>query len=133
MSRHGRLAVGGAVVAAAVALPGAVAVGWYLGEAEAWSFLYGVVVGLATFSTIAVAVPLIFGQTTDAKKLIGAGIYAGRIVFAIAAVAVPITLDLWPIMPMVCGLVGVYIVENVVLLPAAARSAGDSSIRRTEG
>ncbi len=118
---------------AAVALPAAAGIAYYLGALEAWSFLYGVFVGMAMFSSIAFAVTMVFGPTTETKRLVGAGIYAGRLVFAAAAIVVPITLGLWPIVPMLCGFVGVYIVENVVLLVVAAKAAGSSSVRRTEG
>lgn len=127
------MAIGGAVAMSAVALPAAGAVAYYFGSMEAWSFLYGVFVGMAMFSSIAFAVTMVFGPTTEMRRLVGAGIYVGRLVFAAAAVLVPITLDLWPVVPMLCGFVGVYVVENVVLLFGAAKVAGRSSVRRTEG
>lgn len=116
-----------------VALPAAAGIAYYLGGLEAWSFLYGAGVGLVIFSSIAFTVTMVFGQTTEMKRLVGAGVYVGRLVFAAAAIVVPIALDLWPVVPMICGLAGVYIVENVVLLLAAARAAGGSSVRGTEG
>ncbi len=128
-----KMAFGGAVVMVAVALPAAAAVGYYLGAVESWAFLYGVVVGVAIFSSIAFAVTMLFGPTTEMKRLVGAGIYVGRLVFAAAAMVVPITLGLWPVVPMLCGFVGVYVVENVALLLAAAKFAGGSSMRGTEG
>jgi hypothetical protein len=127
------MALGGAVAMAVVALPAASGVAYYLGSSAAWSFLYGVFVGVAMFSSIAFAVTMVFGPTTEAKRLVGAGIYAGRLVFAAAAVIVPITLGLWPVVPMLCGFVGVYVVENVALLLAAAKFAGGSSMSGTEG
>jgi hypothetical protein len=127
------MALGGAVVMAVVALPAVAGMAYYLGGAEAWAFLYGVLVGVGIFSTIAFAVTMLFGPTTETKRLIGAGIYLGRLAFAAAAIMVPITAGLWPVVPMLCGFVGVYIVENVVLLFAAAKVAGRSSVRRTEG
>ncbi len=133
MSRPLRMAIGGAVAMAAVALPAAAGIAYYLGAMEAWSFLYGVLVGMAMFSTIAFAVTMVFGPTTEMRRLVGIGIYAGRLIFAAAAIVVPTTLDLWPIVPTLCGFVGVYVVENVVLLFVAAKTAGSSSVRRTEG
>lgn len=127
------MAVGGTVATVIATLPAVAGIAYYLGALEAWSFLYGVGVGLIIFASIAFTVTMVFGQTTELKRLVGAGIYVGRLVFAAAAVLVPIMLDLWPIVPMICGLVGVYILENVVLLLAAAKTAGSSSVRRTEG
>lgn len=117
---------------AAVALPATAGIAYYLGAVEAWSFLYGVFVGMAMFSSIAFAVTMVFGPTTETKRLLGAGIYAGRLVFAAAAIVVPITLGLWPVVPMLCGFVGVYIVENVVLLFVAAKVSGASKIQSVE-
>lgn len=133
MSRPLGMALGGAAVVTAVALPSVVAVAYYFGGAAAWSLVYGVLVGVAIFSTIAFAVTMIFGPTTEMKRLVGAGIYVGRFAFAAGAILVPITLELWPVVPMLCGFVGVYIVENVALLLAAARVAGGSSMSETEG
>lgn len=129
------MALGGAVALLAVALPAVAGIAYYFGGPEAWSFLYGVVVGLVTFATIAFAVTMVFGPATELRRLVGAFIYVGRFAFAAAAILVPVSLGLWPVVPMLCGFVGVYIVENVFLLLAAAKTAGNPRVQksRTEG
>lgn len=121
MSQLGRLAVRGAIFVTGVAVPAALAVAYYFGAAESVSFAYGVAVGLVVFASIALAVSLILGQRSAGKMALGAGIYVGRLMFAGVAIAVPVLLDLLPVLPMVGGFVGVYAVENIVLLQGARK------------
>ncbi len=130
MSRPAKMALGGAAVMVALAFPAAAVAAYYFGSMAAWAFLYGVFVGVAMFSSIAFAVTMVFGPTTEMKRLAGAGIYVGRLVFAAAAMLVPIILGLWPIMPMVGGIVGVYIVESVALLVGAWRMSGEIRVHK---
>lgn len=121
MSQLGRLAVRGAIFVLVAAVPGALAVAYYFGLVESLSFGYGAGVGLVVFASIAVALSLILNQQSPGNMALGAGIYVGRLMFAGVAIAVPVLLDLLPILPMVGGFVGVYVVENLVLLLGARK------------
>lgn len=136
MNQHWRLAAGGSITVVVVALPLAAMIGAYVGGLEAWSFLYGVGVGLPTFASIALAVSLILCRTTELKLMIGAGVYVGRLVIAAGAMLLPALFVVeWPIMPMVGGFVLVYVVENMALLWGAWKTASTTGARRsgTEG
>lgn len=122
MSQLGRLAARGAIFVVAVSIPAAIAIAYYLGGAEALSFVYGAGVGLVVFASIALAVGLILNQQSTRNMALGAGIYVGRLLFAGVAMAVPVLLDLLLILPMVGGFVGVYAVENLVLLQGARKT-----------
>lgn len=126
MSRLGGLAGRGSILVLLIAAPVAVAIAYYLGATEALSFVYGVLVGLVVFASIALAVSLILNQKSPEKMALGVGVYVGRLLFAGAVLAGPVLLDLLPILPMVGGFVGVYVVENVVLLQIARKSRGVS-------
>lgn len=121
MSQPVLMAVRGAAVMLTVSLPVAAVIGYYLGVSGVASFAYGVLVGMLTFASIGVTVSLVLGKTSQLKVLVGAGVYVGRILFAAAAVLVPIFAGWFPVMPMLGGLVLVYIVESVVLLVEASR------------
>lgn len=126
MSQLGRLALRGMVFVVAVAVPVAGVLAYYLGLTGAVSFLYGALVGIAVFTSIALAVALILNQRSVRNMALGTGIYVGRLLFAGVAMAVPILLDLLQVLPMVGGFVGVYAVENVVLLQGARKLGGVS-------
>lgn len=115
------MAVRGAAAVIALSLPVAVAVALYLGRDGLVSFGYGVFVGLVAFSSIGVTVSLVLGKTTQLRVLAGAGVYVGRVLFAAAAVLVPAFAGWLAVLPMVGGLVLVYVVESVVLLFEAQR------------
>lgn len=126
------LAAGSAAAVVVLAAPAAVVVFRYAGEASGWALLYGIGVGLITFASIALTVGLMTVRPTGARVMWGAVSYAGRLVFAAGAVVVPALMDLWPVVPMLGGFAGVYIVENVALLWAASRSMGGSGVRNGE-
>ena len=117
MSTHWRLAVRHAAwVSAGAALAGAVV--WFLyGEAYAGAFLYGVGVGIVSFVSTALTVSLLMGRSTAFGVMIGAASFLARYGFAAVALGVPAYLSLWPVVPMLVGFAGVYLAENVVLLP----------------
>ena len=117
MSQHWRLAVGGAATVVALTVPCCVAIAHYFGGADAWSFLYGVGLGLVIFTLIAATVSNILRRPSEANIGLGFIIYFGRLVFAAAALAIPLLTGWMPVLPMVCGLVAVYVVENVALGP----------------
>ncbi len=135
MSTHWRLAVRHAAwVAAGAALAGAVV--WFLyGEAYAGAFLYGVGVGIVSFVSTALTVSLLMGRSTAFGVMIGAASFLARYGFAAVALGVPAYLGLWPVVPMLVGFAGVYLAENVVLLPGVLmgkRNGGRSVRERVE-
>lgn len=121
MSPHWALAVRGAATTLAVALLAGGVAAIYLGVEDALALLYGVGVGLVVFLAIAASVSLITVRPSGGRVLIGAGLYLGRLAFAAAAIGVPAYLGSLPMLPMVSGFAGVYIVENVALLWGASR------------
>ncbi len=116
-----------------VSLPVAAVIGYYLGVSGVASFAYGVLVGLLTFASIGATVSLVLGKTSQLKVLIGAGVYVGRIIFAAAAVLVPIFTGWFPVLPMLGGLVLVYVVESVVLLFEAQRFMNRAGFLKKSG
>ncbi len=132
MSAHWSLAVRGTVLTLVLALLAGVAFGYYLGGVHAGAFLYGVGVGAVSFASIALTVSLLTVRPTASRVLLGAASYVGRLVFAAAAIGVPAFLDLWPVLPMLGGFAGVYVIENVVLLLLASNAVGvgDKTVER---
>ncbi len=124
MSTHWRLAIGGAALTVLLSLLAAVVVGIYAGWAEAGALLYGAGVGVASFTSIAVTASLLGGRFTGEKLLLGVAVYFGRLLFVLVAVGVPILLGSWPVLPIICGFAGVYVVENILLLVGAWRARG---------
>lgn len=119
MSTHARLALKGAAIALALAAP-IVAVVWYYSDrAHAVSFVYGVGVGVVGFASIALTVSLMTVRPTGLRVILGFASYGARLAFVVAAVGVPAYLGLWPVVPMLCGLAGVYVVENLLILKMA--------------
>ncbi len=122
MSTHARLALRGAALALMLALPIGAAFWYYLGRAETIAFVYGVGVGILGFASIALTVSLLTVRPSGVRILLGVASYGGRLAFALVAVGVPVYLGSWPVLPMLCGLVGVYVVENLSLLKMAPKS-----------
>jgi len=139
MSAHWRLALRYAAwVSVGAALIGAVV--WFLfGAAHAGAVLYGVGVGIVSFVSTALTVSLLTGGSKAAGMVIGTASFAARLGFASGALGVPAYLDLWPVVAMLAGFVGVYLAENVVLLPGvllgragAGRDVGRAVRERVE-
>ncbi|MDQ3924182.1 MAG: hypothetical protein M3309_09695 [Actinomycetota bacterium] len=139
MSAHWRLALRYAAwVAVGAALIGAVV--WFLfGAAHAGAVLYGVGAGIVSFVSTALTVSLLTGGSKAAGMMIGTASFAARLGFAAGALGVPAYLDLWPVAAMLAGFVGVYLAENVVLLPGvllgragAGRDVGRAVRERVE-
>ena len=139
MSAHWRLALRYvAWVSGGAALIGAVV--WFLfGAAHAGAVLYGVGVGIVSFFSTALTVSLLTGGSKAAGMMIGTASFAARLGFAAGALGVPAYLDLWPVVAMLAGFVGVYLAENVVLLPGvllgragAGRDVGRAVRERVE-
>jgi hypothetical protein len=139
MSAHWRLALRYvAWVSVGAALIGAVV--WFLfGAAHAGAVLYGVGAGIVSFVSTALTVSLLTGGSKAAGMMIGTASFAARLGFAAGALGVPAYLDLWPVVAMLAGFVGVYLAENVVLLPGvllgragAGRDVGRAVRERVE-
>ena len=139
MSAHWRLALRYAAwVSGGAALIGAVV--WFLfGAAHAGAVLYGVGVGIVSFVSTALTVSLLTGGSKAAGMMIGTASFAARLGFAAGALGVPAYLDLWTVVAMLAGFVGVYLAENVVLLPGvllgragAGRDVGRAVRERVE-
>ncbi len=121
MSAHWRLAFRYAAwVAGGAALVG-VAVWLLYGEAYAGAFLYGVGVGIVSFVSTALTVSLLTGRSKASDMIACAASFMGRYGFVVVALGVPAYLGLWPVVIMLVGFAGVYLAENVVLLPGVMR------------
>jgi hypothetical protein len=135
VSAHWRLAIqyaawvsGGAVLAGTVV--------WFLfAEAYAGAFVYGAGVGITSFVSTALTVSMLTGRSKAVGVMIGAASFGARYGFAAVALGVPAYLGLWPVVPMLVGFAGVYLAENVVLLPGVLmmkRDDGRSIRERVE-
>ena len=123
MSTHSRLALRGAALASLLSLPVGGAIWYYFGRTETVAFVYGAGVGILGFASIALTVSLLTVRPSGVRIMLGLASYGGRLVFVLIAVGVPVYLGSWPVLPMLCGLVGVYVVENVWLLKMAPKTA----------
>ena len=130
MSPHWALAARGTATTAVVALPAAGLWAYYRGLLEAGAFLYGVGVGLLVFVAIAVTVSFLTVRPSGGRILMGAAVYGGRLVFAVVAIGGVAIWGYLPVLPMVLGFAGVYIVENVALLWGAWKTGGRAVSRR---
>jgi hypothetical protein len=74
-------------------------------------------VGIVSFISTALTVSLLMGRSKAFGMMIGGASFAARYGFAAVALGVPAYLSLWPLVAMLVGFAGVYLVENVVLLP----------------
>ncbi len=126
MSAHWHLALRYAAwVSAGAALVGAMV--WLLyGEAYAGAFLYGASVGIASFVSTALTVSLLTGRSKASDMITCAASFMGRYGFVAVALGVPAYLGPWPVLPMLLGCVGVYLAENVMLLPGVMRVRSDA-------
>lgn len=123
MSAHWRLAVWGAALTILVSLVAAAVLGYYFGVTHAGAFLYGAAIGVLSFTSIAMTAALLGGRISSDRIVLGLAVYFGRLVFAAGAVGIPLYLGSWPALPMLCGLAGVYVVENLALLFGASKTA----------
>lgn len=123
MGAHWRLAFKCAAWTAALSVPVALLV-WYLyGGSHAGAFSYGVGVGILSFVSTAVTVSWLT-RGTRAWVLAGSGSFVARYGFVAVALGVPAYLGLWPALAMLGGFAGVFLAENVVLVPIALNVAG---------
>jgi hypothetical protein len=106
------------------------AVVWSLYSAiYAGAFLYGVVVGAASFVSIAATVSMLTARSNVWRGL-GMAFFAGRYGFVAGALGIPAYMGLWPLSAMLFGFAAVYVAENVVLLPGVARVLGAPRAKR---
>jgi uncharacterized membrane protein len=133
MSDHWRLAFRGAALTAVLAVPVAAVIFYYYGVAHAGAFLHGVGTGILSFASAALTVSLIPVSSTVHGVAVWATSFVLRYGFVAVALGVPAYLDLWPVVTMLGGFVGVYLVENTLLLPAVIRAMSDPGPRRGEG
>jgi hypothetical protein len=133
LSTHSRLALRGAALALALAIPVGGAVWYYFERAHAVSFLYGVGVGVIGFASIALTVSLLTVRPSGVRIMLGVASYGARLVLVVAAVGVAVYVGAWPVLPMLCGLAGVYVVENLLLLKMAPKTIRAGSAARPVG
>lgn len=99
------------------------------GVAHAEAFAYGVGIGLVSLLSTALTVSLLWGPNMAVGVMVGVFSFVGRCLLAAAALGVPAYLGLWPVLPMLGGFAGVYLAENIVLMPKALKIS-HASIRR---
>lgn len=133
MSTHWRLAAGGATVTVLLSLFAAGALWLYFGGAYAGAYLYGAGIGIVCFTSIAITAALLGGRLSGDRIVLGLAVYVGRLVFAAVGIGLPMYLGDWPALSLLGGFAGVYVVENVVLLLSASRTAGGTSAVRSAG
>jgi len=120
---HWRLAIRcGALACAGAAAAGGV-VWWVLGPAHAGAFGYGAGVGVLSLVSVAGTVSLLAGRSFRSRVL-GVGSFPARYLCVVAALGLPAYWEAWPVLPMAAGVCGVYLVENLVLVPGLMVAGG---------
>ncbi len=122
MSDHWRLALRGAALMVVLALPVTVVVYYLYGAAHAGAFVYGAGTGILSFISTALTVSLMPVGSAVQGVMMWAGSFLVRYGFVAVALGVPAYLHLWPVVAMLGGFAGVYLVENAVLLPGVMRA-----------
>jgi hypothetical protein len=133
MSGHWRLAVRGAASMVFLAVPVVVAIFYFYGAAQAGAFVYGVGTGILSFFSTALTASLMPGSSTVHGVAMWAGSFLVRYGFVAVALGVPAYLGLWPVVAMLGGFAGVYLAENVVLLPGAMEMVSNPDAKRAAG
>lgn len=131
MSSHWLLALrySSLVLAVAVVVGGLI---WArYGQAHAGAFGYGTTTGLISLLSTAVTVSLLMGRSMAAGIMIGGASFAARYGFAAAVLGIPAYFGLWPVVPMLIGFAGVYLAENVFLLPGVFGMMSNPGARRS--
>lgn len=129
MSAHWRLALQNAACIAVLAAALGLVIWFVYGEAYAGAFFYGAGMGLVSIVSTALTVSLLM-KHSYAWRAAGVATFAGRYGFAAGSLGIPAYLGLWPVVAMLGGFAGVYLIENTVLLP---RVMGNLSVRRKTG
>ena len=129
MSAHWRLAARGATSMVVLAVPVAGAIYYFYGAAHAGGFLHGVGTGILSFGSTALTVSLMPVNSTVHGVVMWVGSFLARYGFVAVALGVPAYLGLWPVAAMLGGFVGVYLVENVVLLSGVMGATSNPGVR----
>ena len=125
MSDHWRLALRYAAWIIALAVPTGAVVSFVYGEAYAGALLYGVGTGILSFVSTALTVSMLT-EGSNVWLVLGVASFVARYGFVVVALGVPAYLGLWPVVAMFGGFVGVYLAENVVLLPRVLGGKGNA-------
>ena len=121
MMGHWRLAFRCAGWIFALMVPVAGLLFYFYGVAHAEAFAYGVGIGLVSLLSTALTVSLLWGPSMSVGMMVGAFSFVARCGLAAGALGIPAYLGLWPVLPMLGGFAGVYLVENILLMPGAIR------------
>src|ERR687890_2288963 len=125
MGDHWRLAFRCAGWIFALMVPVGALLLYVYGVAHAEAFAYGVGIGLVSLLSTALTVSLLWGPNMAVGVMVGVFSFVGRCLLAAGALGVPAYLGLWPVLPMLGGFAGVYLVENIVLMPKALKISHD--------
>jgi hypothetical protein len=132
MGDHWRLAFRCAGWIVALMFPVVALLLYFYGMAHAESFAYGVGIGLISLLSTALTVSLLWGPNMTLAMMVGAFSFVARCGLAAGALGVPAYLGLWPVLPMLGGFAGVYLVENILLMPGALKISHAGIKRETE-
>lgn len=121
MGDHWRLAFRCSGWIVALMIPVAALLLYLYGFGHAAAFGYGVMIGLVSLLSTALTVSLLWGPSMTLGMMVGAFSFVARCGLAAGALGVPAYLGLWPVLPMLGGFAGVYLVENIVLMPGALK------------
>ena len=121
MMGHWRLAFRCAGWIVALMVPVAALLFYFYGVAHAEAFAYGVGIGLVSLLSTALTVSLLWGPSMSVGMMVGAFSFVARCGLAAGALGIPAYLGLWPVLPMLGGFAGVYLVENILLMPGAIK------------
>ncbi|MGH3145119.1 MAG: hypothetical protein ACRDTR_04885 [Rubrobacter sp.] len=132
MSDHWRLALRCAGLIILLAVPVSVVLLYFYSGPHAGAFAYGVGIGLLSLLSTALTVTLLSRRSMAGGMAVGAASFAGRCGLAAGALGFPAYLGLWPVLPMLGGFAGVYLAENIVLLPGALKISHASIKREAE-
>jgi hypothetical protein len=132
MGDHWRLAFRCAGLILTLMVPVAVLLLYLYGIAHAEAFAYGVGIGLISLLSTALTVSLLWGPSMIVGVMVGAFSFVARCSLAAGALGIPAYLGLWPVLPMLGGFAGVYLAENIVLMPGAIKLSHASIKREAE-
>ena len=132
MGGHWRLAFRCAGWIVALMVPVAAVLFYFYGMAHAEAFAYGVGIGLVSLLSTALTVSLLWGPSMSLGMMVGAFSFVVRCGLAAGALGIPAYLGLWPVLPMLGGFAGVYLVENILLMPGAIKISHASIKREAE-
>jgi len=132
MGDHWRLAFRCAGLIFALMVPVAALLLYLYSVAHAEAFAYGVAIGLISLLSTALTVSLLWGPSMTVGMMVGAFSFVARCGLAAGALGIPAYLGLWPVLPMLGGFAGVYLAENIVLMPGAIKISHASIKREAE-